>query len=318
MHSVFHPMSPQAHMIAALGGWMTVVGGTIWILVVGVAVIVAVRNRAVSLAEAGPAIEADADRHRRAERVVIAAVVLTVVILLGFLGYDFAVGRALAEKPERGITIDVTGHQWWWEFTYDDPNPSRRFTTANEIHIPVGQPIQLQLESRDVIHSFWLPSVHGKRDLIPGYTATFWIQADTPGVYRGFCAEFCGHQHAKMAMLVVAEPAAAFTRWAEAARGAAPAPTTPEMVAGQKVFLSRSCALCHTIGGTEARGTVGPDLTHLASRSTIAGGSVPNTAGYLGGWIVDPQSIKPGVRMPSTPLTSTELRSLLAYLESLK
>lgn len=305
-------------MIAALGGWMTIVGGIIWLLVPAVAIVIAFRNRAPSLAEAGPPVEALEARHHRAQRVVIGAAALTVFVLLGFLSYDFAVGHALAEKPPFGVTIDVVGHQWWWEFTYDDPNPSRRFTTANEIHIPVGQPIQLQLDSRDVIHSFWVPSLYGKRDLIPGYTSTIWIQADTPGVYRGFCAEFCGHQHAKMSMLVIAEPKTQFIKWTEAARTAGAAPSSVQEIAGQKVFLSHSCATCHTIGGTDARGTIGPDLTHLASRHTIAAGSVPNTAGFLGGWVVDPQSIKPGVRMPSTPLAAADLQSLLAYLVSLK
>jgi cytochrome c oxidase subunit II len=190
--------------------------------------------------------------------------------------------------------------------------------TANEIHVPVGRPVGIVLKSNDVIHSLWIPALHGKRDLLPGRENEIWIQADQAGFYRGQCAEYCGLQHAKMALTVVADLPDDFERWLSHMRGPAPAPTTDSQARGRDVVERGPCAMCHTVAGTLAGGRTAPDLTHVASRSAIGAGSIPNTRGNLAGWIADPQHIKPGNKMPPSGLASEELQALLDYLETLK
>lgn len=229
-----------------------------------------------------------------------------------------ATGAAVYQPPsEATLEIEVVGHQFWWQVRYDDG----AVETANEIHIPVGEPVRLRLLGGDVIHSFWVPELHGKMDLIPGQVNTFWIQADESGRYRGFCAEFCGLQHAKMHKFVVAEPREEFEAWLEQQRADAP-PADGEsdaIAAGRDVFSASGCIRCHTIRGVGGpEDAIGPDLTHLASRETLAAGALPNTRGHLGGWILDPQTIKPGARMPPTRLGSEDLQALLDYLETLE
>jgi cytochrome c oxidase subunit 2 len=216
------------------------------------------------------------------------------------------------------VSIQVIGHQWWWEIRYKNSDPSQTFVTANEIHIPTGVPIVMNTASRDVIHSFWPPNISGKRDLIPGYTSAFWFQVDRAGTYRGQCAEFCGLQHAKMAFFVVAETPQEFEHWKQAQIQAAPDPNDPVKKRGQDVFLQNTCVMCHTIRGTIAGSRVGPDLTHVAGRMSLAAGTLPNSRGNLAAWIADSQHIKPGNRMPPNPLPSEDLQSLLTYLESLQ
>jgi cytochrome c oxidase subunit 2 len=252
-------------------------------------------------------------------RTVTAATALTVVILFGFLLASLWTSRAIAEvRPTRAVSIHVLGHQWWWEIEYEEGLPSQRMRTANEIHIPVGRPVVFKVTSRDVIHSFWVPNLHGKRDLIPGYTTAIWIQATRPGQFRGQCAEFCGLQHAHMAIDVIAEPENAFTAWLESRRTSArPAGSDIERQ-GEAVFMSARCAGCHTIRGTDANGQVAPDLTHIASRSSIAAGTLPNTPEHLAAWIVNPQGFKPGNQMPPNLLSSADMQALVAYLGSLR
>jgi cytochrome c oxidase subunit II len=257
--------------------------------------------------------------ERRTARAVVAAVVITGLVLFVFLVTDFWTDRALAAlSTSQPLKIKVTGHQWWWDVEYEATVPSQMVTTANELHIPVGRPVLLELTSHDVIHSFWVPNLHGKKDLIPGYVTTLWIQADQPGVFRGQCAEFCGHQHAHMALLVIAEPPEAFAAWREAQQHPAGAPSDALQQRGQEVFLSSACVLCHTIRGTPAGAKAAPDLTHLASRQMLAAGTLYNTPGHLAGWIVDAQQLKPGNKMPPNSLTGSDLQALLAYLTSLK
>jgi cytochrome c oxidase subunit 2 len=201
---------------------------------------------------------------------------------------------------------------WWWEVRYPAPG----IVAANELHIPAGQPVRLEMTSADVIHSFWVPRLHGKRDLIPGISTTFWIEASEPGVYRGVCAEYCGTQHANMAFDVVAHAPEEFAAWL-----AAPARRGPHSAAeqpGLAVFRRAGCGQCHAIRGTPAVGTAGPDLTDFGSRRTIAAGMLPNTRGHLAGWIANPQAIKPGSKMPRTYLDGDELWTLVLYLESLQ
>jgi cytochrome c oxidase subunit 2 len=282
------------------------VGGAVWAAAI-VAMLFAIARRGETAGSAGG--------RSRALTMFVAA---SGVVLASFLAYDFAVGRDLARRSPPALTIAVTGHQWWWEVEYQDPTPSRSMVTANEIHVPTGQLIEIKLRAADVIHSFWVPSLNGKRDLIPGYVSSLWFRADTPGVYRGQCAEFCGLEHAKMAFLVVAQTPAAFSAWRSATAAPHGAPVDSGAATGQRVFLSSGCPLCHTVAGTDARGTIGPTLSHIAARSTIAAGTLPNTREALMGWIANPQVFKPGVHMPTIPLKPAELEAVVAYLETLK
>ncbi|HVL55852.1 MAG TPA: cytochrome c oxidase subunit II [Burkholderiaceae bacterium] len=253
------------------------------------------------------------------QRAVIAATAASIVGLIALTTASVVADRALARLPgDDAVQIELTANQWWWEARYMDPQPSRIFTTANELHVPVGRTVVVTLRSNDVIHSFWVPNLHGKKDLIPGHTTSFRFRADEPGIYRGQCAEFCGFQHARMGILVIAEPAAQYEAWAEQQRQPAPEPADPLASRGRDVFVSSTCAMCHRIQGTAAHGRNAPDLTHLASRRTLAAGTLPNTTGHLAGWIVDPQRIKPGVNMPQNTLAPDDLQALLAYLGTLK
>ena len=250
---------------------------------------------------------------------VATATGITIVVLFGLLFASVSVGRAIGSRPGvEPLVIQITGLQWWWSVEYENDQPSLRVTTANELHVPVGRPIVLNLRATDVIHSFWVPNLHGKMDLIPGRLNTTWFQVDVPGIYRGQCAEYCGVQHAHMGLVVIAESPAAFDRWLSAQRHNAPEPSGPEQARGRDIVEKGPCALCHTIRGTNAGGRMGPDLTHFASRSTIGAATAPNTRGYLAGWIADPQQLKPGSRMPSTGLAPPDLQAVVAYLESLR
>jgi cytochrome c oxidase subunit 2 len=244
---------------------------------------------------------------------------MTVVILVALLVGSVWTGRVVASlHASSAVSIVVTGHQWWWEIEYEDAVPERHTVTANEIHIPIGRPVVLKVTSRDVIHSFWVPSLQGKRDLIPGYTTAVWLQADRAGRFRGQCAEFCGLQHAHMALDVVAEPQGDFDRWLDGLRQPARAPEDDSPRRGQDVFMTARCAGCHTVRGTEAHGQVAPDLTHIASRQTLGAGTLPNTAEHLRAWIRDPQASKPGNQMPPNPLAPAQIDDLLAYLDTLR
>jgi cytochrome c oxidase subunit 2 len=271
----------------------------------------------VALTEIPPQVNPPADR--RMSFVVGTALALTVILLFSILTGSVMTGHAIAGLTSKNpIAIDVVGHQWWWEVRYEATQADQTVITANEIHIPVGQPVVIKTSSVDVIHSFWAPNLHGKRDLIPGYQNAVWLQADKEGVYRGQCAEFCGHQHAHMAFFVVAESVDNFQRWLAQQVSTPPPPADPVALQGEQVFLTHTCVMCHTVRGSGAGSKVGPDLTHVASRMTIAAGTLPNTRGNLAGWILDSQSIKPGNKMPPNPLKSDDLNALLTYLETLK
>jgi cytochrome c oxidase subunit 2 len=243
---------------------------------------------------------------------------LTLVALIGSLGWTVAVMAAVGSPAARpALTLEVTGHQWWWEVRYLGQGPDQTFVTANEIHIPAGRPVLLRLKGADVIHSFWIPALSGKTDTIPGRTNVAWLQADRAGVYRGQCTEYCGLQHAHMAAFVVAEPPAAFEAWRQAQlQPATPAPTGA-MELGEQTFVQH-CGACHAVRGTAAGGVAGPDLTHLMSRATLAAGTLPNTRAGLAGWIANPQGVKPGTLMPATDLSGPQLGQVSAYLETLR
>jgi cytochrome c oxidase subunit II len=212
------------------------------------------------------------------------------------------------------MTVDAIGHQWYWEFRY----PGTKAVTADELHIPVRTRINLVGTTADVIHSFWVPELNRKIDTIPGRRNRVLLYANKPGVYRGQCAEFCGLQHTHMGMLVFVQSQAQFRRWLRNQSAPAGAPATAAERRGEQVFLNGSCSSCHAIRGTSARGFVGPDLTHLASRTTLAGLTIPNTRSYLAAWITDSQHFKPGNQMPNFHLAGSQLDPLVAYLESLR
>ena len=246
-------------------------------------------------------------------------VVFPAVVLVGLFVYVMVV---LAEvdrpAPAGSITVEVVGRQYWWEVHYYDGADQHLLETANEIHIPTGPTVRVRLRSADVIHSFWIPRLAGKLDMIPGRTNEFSIQADSSGTYRGQCAEYCGLQHAKMSMLVIAEPAEQFEAWLAAESADAVTPPDDLASRGREVFLTTACAACHAVRGTPARGDLGPDLTHVASRRTLAALTIPNTRGHMGGWLVDPQSIKPGAKMPAVPMDPLQFEALLQYMTTLR
>ena len=248
---------------------------------------------------------------------IIPFVILATVFILGLHTLSaFPVNDNISQaKPE----IRVTGHQWWWEIDYLSGPVDQHFKTANEIHIPVGKPVDIELMTADVIHSFWVPQLHGKEDLIPGQPNLIRIQADQPGIYHGQCAEYCGAQHANMRLLVIADDAAAYQSWLQSQLADALDPVNDEERAGQRLFMGRPCALCHTIRGTDAHGMVGPDLTHLASRRGIAANMLVNNEANLEAWVTHAQSLKPGCRMPNiTQFSGGEARTLMSYLQSLE
>ena len=243
---------------------------------------------------------------------------LSTIVLFGLVIWTSITMAEIANPPGKpALSINVRGHQWWWEFVYQSDDPSQIFVTANEIHIPVGKPVRFTLNGEDVIHTFWVPSLGGKIQLIPGQTNVTWLQADRPGVYRGQCSQYCGEQHAHMIFSVFADPPDAFEAWRKNQLRAAPQPATDEARLGEQRFIGR-CGACHTVRGASANGRVGPDLTHLMSRATIAGGELPNNPGYLSGWIANPQNLKPGSLMPNPELSGPDLASIRSFLVTLK
>jgi cytochrome c oxidase subunit 2 len=230
----------------------------------------------------------------------------------------FADRSMAAAAANEKLSVTITGHQWWWDITYNSADASKTLRTANELHLPVGVPTRIILHSADVIHSFWVPSLAGKEDLIPGRDNDITVVPKTTGMFRGQCAEFCGAQHAHMALVVVVESYPDFIKWWDHQLQPAPMPTTPLALAGYKYVTSGPCSSCHNIGGTTANGLVAPDLTHLASRRSLAAGTMPMNEGNLYGWVEDPQSLKPGVAMPTIGLEPDQLHAVVAYLETLK
>jgi cytochrome c oxidase subunit 2 len=314
MTGVLDPAGVQAAEIARLFLVFLVVCTTIWALVMAV-LLAATRRRADVAARAATSSAPD---PVGAEVAISAATAVSAVVIIGFLALSFTTGRALSSLDTGdAVVVSIVGHQFWWELHYEDPDPSRLVVTANELHVPVGRAVILNATARDVIHSFWVPRLHGKVDLIPGQENHLAFRADVPGVFRGQCAEFCGFQHAHMAISVIAEPPEEFARWLDGQRAAGVEPAGDGPRRGRRVFETRSCALCHTVRGADANGTLGPDLTHIGSRTTLAAGTLPNTSRDLARWIVDPQSVKPGSNMPPTELSGDDLAALVAYLETL-
>ncbi len=319
--SAVDPAGPQAGKISALWWFFLALLGAIFLTVMVFTLWTLMRrHRGIEQEQLERTHAPSQPTEAKLTRIVAAATIATLVILFVLLVASVGTGKAISELGDKknGMAIEVTGNQWWWYVRYLNDDPRQILVTANEIHIPVGRPVMIRGTSQDVIHSFWVPNLHGKRDLIPSRVTTEWIQADSPGVYRGQCAEFCGLQHAHMVLWVIAEPAAKFNAWMQRQLQPAVAPSDPVTLRGQQVFLSHACVFCHSIQGTAAAGQVAPDLTHFASRRSIAAGTLPNNKGNLAGWITDPQRVKPGNHMATIALNSDDLQPLLEYIESLK
>jgi cytochrome c oxidase subunit 2 len=247
--------------------------------------------------------------------IVVGGVVVPLLVIVVVFGATLRSMRAIpTDAPSDALVVEVTANQFWWEIHY----PEQDVTTANEMYVPVGRPIAIELTSTDVIHSFWVPALGGKRDALPDGINTLVIEADAPGEHATECAEFCGLQHAQMGLLVVAEPADAFEDWIDQQQQPAAEPVDAEAERGREVFLGSDCATCHAVRGTPAEVGEGPDLTHLASRRTLAADALPNTPENLADWVTDPQAIKPGVQMPAAELGDDELDALLTYLGGLR
>jgi cytochrome c oxidase subunit 2 len=323
---------PQAAQIADLW-WFYLTVMAIVCIVVWACILIALMRRDESRPD--PALDAqtlaslatperpvrtlDPQAERRRLRWVVSASAATIIILFVLLWRSVGTSRLLAQRPsEEPVRIEVTGHRWWWELRYIERDVSLGFTTANELHIPVGRPVELKLRAADVIHSFWVPNLHGKQDLIPGRDSVLILQADQPGHYRGQCAEFCGTAHARMALWLIAEPSDRFERWKIAQRATAASPASEEAQRGQQLFMSGPCVLCHSVAGTSAQANGGPDLTHVASRRHLAAGMLPNTRGHLAGWLANAANLKPGTQMPNMSLAGDQLHALVAYLEGLR
>ena len=312
--SYLEAFGPRARHVADLT-WALLGLSVAVIVIVGILVVVGTVSRRARPSEEVHRLPVT--REAGGLRWIYVGLALTTVALLGSVTWTMVTMAAIDQPPkEPRFTIEVTGQQWWWEVRYVSDDPSRIFETANEIHVPVGEPVRLELRSEDVIHSFWVPALAGKTDLIPGQTNATWIQADEPGVYWGQCGEYCGRQHAHMALRLFADPPEEFAAWWDAQLEAAAPPPSESARTGQVHFLLR-CGACHTVRGTRAGGELGPDLTHLMSRTTLAAGVLPNTVGHLSGWVADPQHVKPASRMPNLELSGPQLDVIRSYLLTL-
>jgi cytochrome c oxidase subunit 2 len=274
----------------------------------GIVLVAVLASLGVALARSGPG---DLAGPRGLRLVLVLGGAVPAAIVAVYFAASLAAVSALAAPTVSALHVDVIGHQWWWEFRYDG------VATANELHIPVGERVELRLLSADVIHSFWVPDLQGKTDVLPGQANTMWLEATRAGRFDGVCAEFCGVQHAWMRLVVVAEPRSDFDRW-RAAQATPRRASAGAQAEGERIFVTHVCAGCHTIRGTAATATVAPDLTHLASRSMLGAGVLPNKADTLRAWLADPSHYKPGVLMPNAGLSDAELDALVTYLGSLE
>ncbi|GAB6196698.1 cytochrome c oxidase subunit II [Lysobacter xanthus] len=307
------PLAAAGDQSATIAGvWNLMIGicGAMYVLVL-VALGYSILRRRRQLAREGT----------RADRSLSIALMAWTVLVVGLLSW--LVGASyLADRRIRDgradVAVRVTGKQWWWDVEYLDPDGTRVFTTANELHLPRGKTVHVELQSADVIHSFWVPALSGKHDLVPGRTNAIFLTPRATGYFRGQCAEFCGLQHAHMAMDVQVDEPAAFDAWRAHQTQPAVQPTTPSALRGQAIYTRAACGVCHRITGTPTGSRVGPDLTHVASRRSIAAGTLATNRGNMAAWITDPQHAKPGNNMPAVPLTPQDVSDLVDYLMELK
>jgi len=305
--SVFDARGVDAQSILELT-WVMIAGSTaIMLLMIGLAgyAVFAAHRRRQWLA--------------KASAIVAGGIAFPVIVLSALLVYGLVVADELIGERRDALRVEVVGEQWWWRVRYLDERGFARFETANEIRVPVGRPVEVTLRSNDVIHSFWVPQLAGKMDMIPGKVNRMRMQAREPGVYRGQCAEFCGGPHAMMAFYVVAHDDEDYRRWEARQLEPATVPDDPWLRNGHDLFMTSGCSACHTIRGTQAMGGNGPNLTRVGGRISLAAGNFPVHQGTLAGWIANTQGVKPGNHMPAFPVfLGVELRALAAYLESLR
>jgi cytochrome c oxidase subunit 2 len=303
---------PQAWLIGALFGITAVV-----FIATTAAVILALTRRTAPPSPSEGPVAGEGGRVRAVQAAVVTtAVVLAVVVAASLAAAPPHAGKG-RPTPDT-LAVEIIGHLWWWEITYLAPPGGTAVTTANELHVPARRPVDVYLRSGDVIHSFWAPSLGGKTDLVPGRPGHFRMTATRPGEFTGFCAEFCGLEHAHMRIAVRVDAPEEFERWLADEARTARDPGSRLEEEGQRVFLASPCVGCHAIRGTPASGHLGPDLTHLAARHTLAAGAVPNSVGHLAGWLVAPQDVKPGTLMPPADLPGPELQAVVAYLAALR
>jgi cytochrome c oxidase subunit II len=313
VQSALAPVGDQAAAIERVWDLMLWICGPMYVLVLIALGFALWRRR-----RGGPSADAMQAVDRAIGFGLLGFVVLVAGLLTVLTAGSYVVDRQLHAPVDNPISVRITAKQWWWQVEYLDADPSKHFVTANELHLPIDRPVRIELRSADVIHSLWIPVLNGKEDLIPGHANTITMTPRRTGRYRGQCAEFCGLQHANMALDVQVDDADAFAAWRAHQLAPAAPPTTSNARAGQALFTSTACAMCHTIAGTDAGGITGPNLTHLASRRTLAAGALPLNRGTLAAWILDPQLHKPGTNMPAVPLQPQQLGDIVDYLMGLQ
>ncbi|CAN5363939.1 cytochrome c oxidase subunit II [soil metagenome] len=310
--SVLAPGSDQARDLLVLGVLLTLTCALAYLVVLTFLSAALARRRRTAAAADGAGDPGDDARLARGLKLWIGFVGAGVCLLsVASFTADRVLARPAASPP---LDVRITGHQWWWRIAYRDPTSGQWIETANELHLPLGRPVRLELTSADVIHSFWVPGLHGKLDMIPGRTNVLAITPQKAGWTRGQCGEFCGLQHAQMALWTKVEAPGAFDAWLANQVRPAQAPASP----GLQLIETGPCAACHTVRGTRAAGRAGPDLTHLAARRDLAAGTLPFTRGGLAGWISQPQALKPGAEMPPSGLDGQQTQQVVTYLEALK
>lgn len=302
-----NPQTDEAHNIADLWWLMLGLGTAVTLAVLGLLAFALFRRRRGEVEEGGA-------KAPGLWFILMGGALIPAVILIVTFGATIAVMAADESAGKQPLRIDIVGHDWWWEVSYPDSG----VTTANEIYVPTGRDVEFHVRTDDVIHSFYIPELGRKIDLIPGVENTMRVRIRGEGTWRGQCSEFCGVQHANMAIFLTSEKNGAFDKWLASQQQPIQQPLTGDLLRGEQVFLGSACVYCHTIKGTNASGDVGPDLTHLMGRNTIGAGVIDNSPGHLAGWVVDPQSKKPGNQMPATQLSGQELQDLLTFLGALR
>lgn len=306
--SIFNTATPQSQEIGHVGNGFLIAAGAITLLVIVLTVYIPWKYKAGSLS-------AEPKQVSGNRKLEIAMVGVPVAMVIFFFVWSVRIMNKIMPGPgSHRPDIVITAHQWWWEISY----PGKQLITANELHIPVGQPVLLQLNAADVIHSWWVPAFGAKMDMIPGRTNYLWIKVTKAGVYQGACSEFCGRQHAWMRIRVIADPPQAYLAWQQHISRPAKPPVHSLATAGRALFMKSTCSNCHRIGGTSAVGQGGPDLTHFASRSTMLSGLWSNSYAHVAAWLTDPQKVKPGAHMPRFIFNQDTIRALTAYLTELK
>ena len=320
--STFDPASPPAQAIFDLSILVTAITGLIFLIVEGVLCYCVIRFRRGAPTNTEPPQVYGSKPIEIAWTAAPALIVFILVLVTTRTLWEVKAAPPEPQVSDHALFITVVGRQWWWEYTYESYEGKKLgFTTANELHIPVSEkgidrPVYLTLKSADVCHSFWVPKLGGKTDLIPQHTNYTWFQTDRTGLFLGQCAEYCGSQHANMLIRVLAEPAADFEHWLKHESEAAV--DDPQTHTGKVLFLSQSCINCHRVRGTNAQGAFGPDLTHLMNRQTLASGMIPNTRENLRAWVADPQETKPGCLMPAFGLSDHDREQIVSYLSTLR